>query len=265
MALRLSKTQLDRLGDRLRSGSRDAVDLQSLDEYRLSFSPALESVKAALHHLRVEQGSRTKTVISIIEKLRRQRIRLTQIQDIAGVRLTCNDAPDQDLLVKYLSITLFPGSDIDDRRERPSHGYRAVHVIVAPPSGHLVEIQVRTRAQHRWAQISEKLADQLDPLIKYGGGPEWARDAMADYSESVKTFEELERQHHLMLHLAHEMRGRVADAATATEHEKLLADAHDIERRVQSQRASLERELERIADLIEKTAGKRRGTDDLPN
>jgi ppGpp synthetase/RelA/SpoT-type nucleotidyltranferase len=33
-----------------------------------------------------------------------------------------------------------------------------------------VEIQVRTSLQHLWAELSEKVADVFDPLIKYGGG-----------------------------------------------------------------------------------------------
>lgn len=53
----------------------------------------------ALKGLRLEKPTarRLKTVYSIEEKLKRQRTRLTQIQDIAGIRLTCRDAPDQDL------------------------------------------------------------------------------------------------------------------------------------------------------------------------
>ena len=33
-----------------------------------------------------------------------------------------------------------------------------------------VEIQVRTKLQHRWAEVSEKGADLLDRAVKYGGG-----------------------------------------------------------------------------------------------
>jgi ppGpp synthetase/RelA/SpoT-type nucleotidyltranferase len=37
-------------------------------------------------------------------------------------------------------------------------------------SGKTVEIQVRTRFQHIWAEISEKYADLYGSEIKYGGG-----------------------------------------------------------------------------------------------
>ncbi|HEX3143351.1 MAG TPA: hypothetical protein VHQ64_05225, partial [Pyrinomonadaceae bacterium] len=39
-----SNTQIDRLGDRLRTGDFSDEDLRALDEYRLSFSDAYEFV-----------------------------------------------------------------------------------------------------------------------------------------------------------------------------------------------------------------------------
>ena len=65
----LSKTQLDKLGDRLRSGSRDEADIRSLNEYRQSFRPAFESVMDSLNHLRLEKTGRMKTVGAIVDKL----------------------------------------------------------------------------------------------------------------------------------------------------------------------------------------------------
>jgi putative GTP pyrophosphokinase len=60
--------------------------------------------------------------------LRRESIRLTQIQDIAGCRLVVPDVAEQDRVVENVR-TLFAKCSIADRREYPSHGYRAVHVI----------------------------------------------------------------------------------------------------------------------------------------
>jgi GTP pyrophosphokinase len=151
-----SKSQLDKLGHRLREGLTAEKDLRALDDYRRSFRKSYEAVEAALRHLQVEKfGRPAKTTLSIVEKLNRQKIRLTQIQDIAGIRLVCGDAPDQDLLVIHIS-QLFPGVHIDDRRVMPSHGYRAVHFIVTGEDGRFVEIQLRTKAQHQWAEVSEK-------------------------------------------------------------------------------------------------------------
>ncbi|HEY0348651.1 MAG TPA: hypothetical protein VGC60_10910, partial [Pyrinomonadaceae bacterium] len=88
-------------------------------------------------------------------------------QDIAGCRIVVADLLTQDEAIERLK-TSFDKIHIDDRREHPSHGYRAVHVIVEV-SGKLIEVQVRTALQHLWAEVSEKLSD-VDPSIKYGCG-----------------------------------------------------------------------------------------------
>jgi hypothetical protein len=64
-------------------------------------------------------------------------------------------------------VRVFRGARSVDRRTEPSHGYRAVHVIVKL-QGRLVELQVRTRLQDSWAQAMERLADRLGRDIRYG-------------------------------------------------------------------------------------------------
>ena len=73
----------------------------------------------------------------------------------------------QDEVVEGLK-ELFSDPEVDDRREHPSHGYRAVHVI-AEVQGKPVEIQVRTRLQDLWAQLCEVISDEIDKDLKYGG------------------------------------------------------------------------------------------------
>ena len=86
---------------------------------------------------------------------------------------------------------MFPSTTIMDRRDRPSHGYRAVHIIVRP-NKRPVEIQVRTALQHRWAELSEKAADTFGIDIKYGGGHTAVREVLDRASETVASFERLE-------------------------------------------------------------------------
>ena len=157
-----SKTQIDKLGERLRAGSPDEPDLRELDEYRRSFGDAYEHVLSSIRQrLRLEPTGRpAKSTSSIVEKLRRESIRLTQIQDVAGCRLEVGNLAEQDAVVSSL-LSLFPDTQVVDRRNRPSHGYRAVHVIVFV-LGKAIEVQVRTALQHRWAQVSERLSDMVD-------------------------------------------------------------------------------------------------------
>jgi putative GTP pyrophosphokinase len=165
----LSRSQVDRLGERLRKGIITDNDLQLLDRFRRSFRDSYEKVVRLIRdEMGLEPAGRPqKTPISIIEKLRRQSIRLSQIQDISGCRIVVLDLLAQDEVVERLQ-KLFDQLQIDDRRTHPSHGYRAVHVIIQE-SGKLVEVQVRTSLQHLWAEVSEKLSD-LEPSIKYGHG-----------------------------------------------------------------------------------------------
>src|SRR5262245_11018987 len=147
-----SKTQIDRLGDRLRRGVIEKSDLMLLDGYRRSFGAAYENVVQTIHdQLKLEpSGRQAKSTNSLIEKLKRERIRLTQVQDIAGCRVVVPDITKQDQVVDSL-VSAFPKANVVNRREKPSYGYRAVHVIVEI-SGKMVEIQVRTRFQHIWAE-----------------------------------------------------------------------------------------------------------------
>ena len=179
MATELTRTQVDRLGDRLRKGHITEADLRLLDQYRRSFSEAYEGVVEAIRkELGLEPTGRpAKSTTSISDKLRRESIRLSQIQDIAGCRLIVADIAAQESVVQSLS-SLFEQTTISDRRQKPSHGYRAVHVIVNS-HGKLIEIQVRTALQELWAELSEKCSDVIDPAIKYGGGSERMKELLS--------------------------------------------------------------------------------------
>ncbi len=185
----MSKTQIDRLGLRLKEGNIAEADLRVLDDYRRSFVGAYEQVvRTTRERLGVEATGRpAKSTTSIVEKLRRESIRLTQIQDIAGCRLVVNDITAQDRIVESFR-GLFQDLTIVDRRERPSYGYRAVHIIVNI-AGKPIEIQVRTPIQHKWAELSEKVSDMLDPTIKYGGGDKTIRDLLMSTSDLIASVE----------------------------------------------------------------------------
>src|SRR5438046_10135081 len=84
-----SKTQIDRLGDRLRGGDISEDDLRMLDHYRRSFSIAYEFVVGTIRNeLGLEPTGRpAKSTTAIADKLLRESIRLSQLQDIAGGRI----------------------------------------------------------------------------------------------------------------------------------------------------------------------------------
>jgi len=188
----ISKTQIDQLGDRLRQGPVTEADLRLLDAFRRSFSSAYDHVVDVIRHeLSLEPTGRpAKSTTSIIEKLRRETTRLSQMQDIAGCRLVVTDVLAQERVVAQL-VKTFQASTVVDRRKHPSHGYRAVHVV-AHVAQQAIEIQIRTALQHLWAELSEKLSDVIDPGIKYGGGNEQALTLLRSATAFIGQIEVLE-------------------------------------------------------------------------
>lgn len=191
MAEKLSTSQINKLGERLRKGEASDDDLRALDTFRLSFTSVYDRVFHELSKLGLNPGGRpAKSTASIIAKLNRERGRLSKMQDIAGCRIEVDNLEEQDRVVADL-VAKFPNAAVHDRRIKPSHGYRAVHLVV-DSGGFLVEIQVRTPLQHGWASAVEKLADTIDPDIKYGGGADEIRKIISLMSQTVGLIEALE-------------------------------------------------------------------------
>lgn len=248
--MRLSRTQIDKLGERLRQGEPSAEDLRLLDEYRLSFGePFATVIKAISQQLQLEPTGRpAKTTQSIVDKLQRESIRLTQVQDIAGCRVVLARVLDQDRAVASL-CEIFPSARISDRRANPSHGYRAVHVIVHI-SGKAIEIQVRTDLQHLWAEFSEKLSDVFDPSIKYGGGDEDMRKTLNAVSKAVEENETIQQKIDAL--------GERIDTLD-TERAALLAqDRIQLEEMRETMIGRQQRLSERLRDLLVKLSGLRK-------
>lgn len=187
----LTKSQIDRLGERLKQSTTDD-DLHRLNTFRASFRSAYTHVQLRIREATgIEPSGRdAKSVPSIIAKLQRETARLSQIQDIAGLRILVRDVAEQDRLVEHL-LKAFPSAAVIDRRKSPNHGYRAVHLVVRVED-RLVEIQVRTLLQHQWAEFSEAISDRF-PGVKYGEGDSRAYRLLIQLSDWVRTIEGLER------------------------------------------------------------------------
>lgn len=181
-------TQIDRLGDRLREGPITDADLRELDVYGASFGGAYAEVVLALTGAGLRpSGRERKSNQSIVDKLRRESVRLSQIQDIAGCRVVVTDMIRQNAVAQQLASALAP-TKIVDRRAASNVGYRAVHVIVVRQR-RLVEVQIRTALQHYWAATSEKLADEFGHGLKYGQGPGVLTEALRTWSASIQEWE----------------------------------------------------------------------------
>src|ERR1051325_6432346 len=103
IGMQISRTKIDNLGDRLRSGAPTREDLVLLDEFRLSFEPGYEYVVAKLRELKLSPTGRpAKSTQSVIGKLMRESTRLSQMQDIAGCRIVVDSIAQQDRIIAWI-------------------------------------------------------------------------------------------------------------------------------------------------------------------
>jgi ppGpp synthetase/RelA/SpoT-type nucleotidyltranferase len=170
----MTKSQVNKLGDQIRAagGTLSLEMLQRLQAFRATRDAPMRKAQALLREgIGVESTARLKTVNTLVEKLCREKTRLAEMQDIAGLRIVrAMTLAEQDALTQSVA-ELFPGAKVHDRRATPSHGYRAVHVI-ATVEGCPVEIQIRTEMQDGWAQAMERMADEVGRGIRYGEKPQ---------------------------------------------------------------------------------------------
>lgn len=168
-----SKTKIDKSGLALaKTKFKDEVDFieleETFDEYRKEHLQPLSETTLELQQLLTNYGApyyiaqRLKRKPQIIRKLNRLSVRLTQLQDIGGCRIIVQRNSDVDKLYKYLVNTVgaqnvFTIDRSTDYREkgRDDTGYRALHVILKR-SGVYLELQIRSRIQHYWAESIER-------------------------------------------------------------------------------------------------------------
>lgn len=197
MLLPASREQINKLGGRLASDEPASEDdLHLLEELVACHAYALELARPRVDSLAADLGTaplhithRAKTTQTIIEKLCREHtMALARVQDLAGIRIVgAIRFDEQDQLAAEIA-RLFPADPrapkIVDRRKEPSHGYRAVHVVVSL-DGITIEIQVRTLMQHVWADLMERLADRLGRQIRYGEAPVPPPGIRAESAQSI--------------------------------------------------------------------------------
>lgn len=190
----LSRSQVDKVGEKLKRDDVDATAITLLEEYRSEFQDSYKTVERQLRDRLGHEvtGRPAKSTMAISEKLKRQSIRLSQIQDIAGCRVIVPTVLAQDSLGNAISV-LFDDVATDDKRERPTNGYRALHLI-AKIENRPIEIQVRTDLQHVWADVSERLADVHGQGVKYGKGDESVLAFLTRLSSSIRKFETAARR-----------------------------------------------------------------------
>ena len=187
----LSNSRADRAGERFRTWAllppdeRDAAtrgilsEVSVIAEYRALHEYPLRKVAIGVRTmLRTELGrdaprpaQRFKRMDRILSKLLRYpTTRLSQIEDIGGCRAVFESLEDvyasHDRIVRR-----WPHARVTDHIAEPKlDGYRSLHII-EKRDGRLIEVQLRTARQHRWAEMIEIWGARTGFALKDDEGP----------------------------------------------------------------------------------------------
>ena len=179
----ISKSAIDRAGnilakEKFKTYEEWVAADKIFDDFRQAHLQPLTSTTIAIQNwFRADNATyiivqRLKRKPQILKKLRRLNTRLTQLQDIGGLRIVVDQNSDVDRLIEYITNKLKQQTSIGVKRivdyrqkGRDDSGYRAAHIIMER-DGVSLELQIRSRIQHYWAELIERTSVIYGNVIK---------------------------------------------------------------------------------------------------
>jgi GTP diphosphokinase / guanosine-3',5'-bis(diphosphate) 3'-diphosphatase len=134
---------------------------EEVESRRASTEAFLEEVKARIAQRLTEEGvdfvrieGRIKRLYSIYLKLKRQKISLDKVYDLAAIRIITKEEKDCYFALGVMHKYWKPFHDrIKDFIAMPrENGYRSLHTSVVGEEGYHFEVQIRTEEMHRIAE-----------------------------------------------------------------------------------------------------------------
>lgn len=168
-----TKTKIDQAGHALTKGIFKSQDHEIeaeivFDEYRKAHLQPLTDVTYLIQEWLAQLdkkfyiAQRLKRRPQILRKMKRFSVRLTQLQDIGGNRVIVDTNADVEALRLFLLGKIENEPQLSLAREtdyrvlgRDDTGYRALHMILER-DGVKIELQLRSSAQHHWAESIER-------------------------------------------------------------------------------------------------------------
>lgn len=205
-----SNGQINRAGAILRTKSPNSKEyaeaLEVVNQWRTCHAYPLSTFKSTLRKkaTRFEDSlvaQRLKRLPTIIDKLSRfETIKLTQMQDIGGIRAVLNSLEEVEILHnEYKDSRRFTHILVTEKNyiECPkSDGYRGIHLVfryhntlsrngkAQDYDGLQIELQIRTHLQHTWATAVETVGTLKGESFKTGKGNEKWKDFLAYVSSA---------------------------------------------------------------------------------
>lgn len=189
-----TRTRVDKAGYRVAVGEETAEDIDVIENWRASHAQILNTFKQVLYNrskkfncLVVQRLKRRPTIVSKLSRDPEMRVRLSQMQDIAGCRLIFDSEEDLYEFKHLMDTGRFDHKlkyEKDYIKKPKEDGYQGIHQIytyqVEPRKGHAsanqpwngmrVEIQYRTLRQHIWSTAVETAGSLTanNPKLKQG-------------------------------------------------------------------------------------------------
>ncbi|MFU0841627.1 MAG: GTP pyrophosphokinase [Burkholderia sp.] len=135
-----------------------ARQLDESREERLDFmKTAVQKIRELLakNHIQADVSGRPKHIYSIWKKMQRKHLRFDQLFDVRALRIIV-ETVEQCYQVLGIVQQSYPvlSKEYDDYIAKPKpNGYQSLHTVVTDKAGRPIEIQIRTRAMHEYAEL----------------------------------------------------------------------------------------------------------------
>ena len=118
---------------------------------------AVKKIQALMvsHGIQAEVSGRPKHIYSIWKKMQRKHLRFDQLFDVRAVRIIVETVEQcyEALSIVQEHFTVL-SKEYDDYIANPKpNGYQSLHTVITDQLGRPIEIQIRTRAMHEFAEL----------------------------------------------------------------------------------------------------------------
>ena len=160
MGMHRIRDELEDLSFEILNNDARSLIQKRLDEIKLDKKDIFETLSNEINTLLFKNNiqskifGREKTPFSIWRKVQKKRISLEQITDIIGFRIILNDIDDcyKTLGILHKEWNCIPGKFKDYISSPKINGYKSIHTSVIGSYKKPIEIQIRTKKMHDFAE-----------------------------------------------------------------------------------------------------------------
>jgi len=160
MGMHRIRDELEDLSFEILNTDARSLIQKRLDEIKLDKENTFESLSSELKNFLIEGNikstiyGREKTPFSIWRKVQKKRVSLEQVTDIIGFRIILENVDDcyKTLGIIHKKYNCIPGKFKDYISSAKINGYKSIHTSVIGSNKKPIEIQIRTKEMHEFAE-----------------------------------------------------------------------------------------------------------------